>query len=286
VSQFERLLITADESANGKFATRIAGFIAGHRGIPLTVLKLDDTADGGDTAPLHQEATKGAIEGHRSAIVEKGEGPKERADISARAESALDGETVVREANKGYDLLFIGLSRMHIGAGKFSPQVDDAASGFMGPLALVFAGTTADLSKGFRVLVPVDGTPSSRRGAEIAFALSPPRESTITTLYVTEHGKARTRARRGRTSSVRRDTERAVFKDAIELAERYGHDDMETAAHHESAPGDAIVEEAAYMNANLIVIGADRRVGESLYLGQTIEHILQNWRGGLVVLSV
>ena len=103
VSQFERLLIAADESPNGKFATRIAGFIAGHRGIPLTVLKLDEAGSksGDDTAPLHRgghgkrERRSSRCEG------EKGEGRQEKADISARAESELDSETVTREANKG-----------------------------------------------------------------------------------------------------------------------------------------------------------------------------------------
>ena len=33
VSQFERLLIAADESANGRLASRLAGLIAGQRGI-------------------------------------------------------------------------------------------------------------------------------------------------------------------------------------------------------------------------------------------------------------
>lgn len=284
VSQFERLLITADESANGKFATRIAGFIAGHRGIPLTVLKLDGAANDG-AAPLQQEATEGAKEGHRAAIVEKGEGRQEKADISARAESRLDSEVLTREANKGYDLLFIGLSRMRTSAGKFSPRVDDAAAGFDGPIALVFAGRNVDFSNGFRILVPVNGTAASRRGAEIAFALSPARESTITAVYVTERTETRADGRRGRAASVRRETERAVLEDAVALAERYGHNGMETAIHCETAPEDAIADEAEYAGANLIVIGADRRVGRSLYLGQTVERVLQRWNGALVLIG-
>ena len=288
VSRFERLLIMADESANGKFATRIAGFIAGHRGIPLTVLKLDETGSkpGNSTAPLHQEATEGAKEGHRAAKTEKGEGRQEKADISARAESELDSKAVTREADKGYDLLFIGLSRMRTSGGKFSSQVDDAVAGFRGPVAIAFAGRDTDLSRGFRILVPVNGTDASRRGAEVAFALSPARETTITALYVVERSKASSGARHARKPSARRETERAVLEDAVALGERYGHDDMETAVHCETAPEDAIVEEAEYMNANLIVIGADLRVGPSVYLGQTVERILQTWKGALVIVGV
>lgn len=39
VSRFERLLVVADQSENGKFASRIAGFIAGQKGMPITVLQ-------------------------------------------------------------------------------------------------------------------------------------------------------------------------------------------------------------------------------------------------------
>src|SRR5690606_34692622 len=36
-SNLERLLLAVDESENGKFATRLAGFLAGSRGMPTTV---------------------------------------------------------------------------------------------------------------------------------------------------------------------------------------------------------------------------------------------------------
>ncbi len=44
VSNIERLLVAADDSPNGKFAAQLAGFIAGRRGTPTTVLSLDKPA--------------------------------------------------------------------------------------------------------------------------------------------------------------------------------------------------------------------------------------------------
>ncbi len=38
VANLERLLIAVDESANGRFASRLAGLLAGVRGIPASVL--------------------------------------------------------------------------------------------------------------------------------------------------------------------------------------------------------------------------------------------------------
>ena len=44
VSNLERLLIAVDDSPNGKFASRIAGMLAGTHGMPTTVLHIKDAA--------------------------------------------------------------------------------------------------------------------------------------------------------------------------------------------------------------------------------------------------
>ena len=44
VPNLERLLLAVDDSPNGKFASRLAGMIAGPRGLPTTVLPLSETA--------------------------------------------------------------------------------------------------------------------------------------------------------------------------------------------------------------------------------------------------
>jgi Kef-type K+ transport system membrane component KefB/nucleotide-binding universal stress UspA family protein len=286
VGQFERLLIAADKSDNGKLATRIAGFIAGHRGIPLTVMNIGTTGKEPTlaSAELHQEATAAAKEGHRAAKAEKGEGRQEKVDISARTDT--DHASITREADKGYDFLFVGLRQMRDGEKKFSGAVDQAVSGFSGPLALVVAGRNFDASRGLRVLVPIDGTTASRRGAEIAFALSSAHESAVTVLYTSELSGDASEKRRSRRSSARRSTERAVLDDALATAERYGHEEVKTAIHSETVPEDAILAEAEFANANLIVIGADRRVGNALYLGRTVEAVLSRWEGALVLVAV
>ena len=47
VPNLERLLLAVDDSANGRFASRLAGVLAGPRGMPITVLPLP--AAGGHT---------------------------------------------------------------------------------------------------------------------------------------------------------------------------------------------------------------------------------------------
>ncbi len=167
VSQFERLLITADESANGEMATRMAGFIAGQRGMPITVLQQekrkpkDKEAEEKIEAPLKELATESAKEGHKSAKEEMGEEQPERVEVSSRVETST-ADALKQEANKGYDVLFIGIDKMHNAQGEFCPDVDRAAKDFEGPMALVIAGEDKELlkAKGFKILVPVNGTRS------------------------------------------------------------------------------------------------------------------------------
>ena len=76
-ANLERLLIAADDSANGRFASKLAGFIAGQRGMPITVLHLSEkrvrrASPKDATTELKAVATEGAKDGHRAAQEETG----------------------------------------------------------------------------------------------------------------------------------------------------------------------------------------------------------------------
>ena len=283
VSRFERLLIAADDSANGEFASRIAGFIAGQRGIPITVMHVNEVkksvGENAPDSPLKDMAMEGARQGHRSASEDKGEESPQKVEILARQESKM-GEAVTKEAPKGYDVLFIGVAKMCNANGSFSRDVNRAAAEFEGPLTLTLAGNLAEGEK-LNILVAVDGTEAARRGAEVAFAVSSAKESTITALHVSGHGS---RAKfPGRRASARNQMEKAVLEDVSVLAKHYGHNDIQIAVHVDVAPQTAIIEEAERCGANTIVIGAGRRVGERLYLGHTVAHVLKNWNGRTIL---
>jgi Kef-type K+ transport system membrane component KefB/nucleotide-binding universal stress UspA family protein len=286
VSRMERLLIAADESSNGQFASRIAGFIAGQRGMSMTVVHVNEVkktvAVRPSDTPLKDVATEGAKRGNRSASEDRGEDRPERVEVLARQEIKLE-QAVTKEAPKGYDVLFVGVAKMCNANGSFSQDVDRAAAGFEGPLALAIAGNDAEISKGgkLNILVPVDGTETARRGAEMAFALSSPKESTISALHVSGHGSSLRRP--GRRPSAKSNAEKAVLEDVAELAEHYGYDNLQIAVHVDVAAETAIIEEAERCGANVIVIGAGRRVGERLYLGHTVAHVLKKWKGSIVL---
>ncbi|HEX4160424.1 MAG TPA: cation:proton antiporter [Rhizomicrobium sp.] len=291
VSRFERLLIAADDGANGRLATRFAGFIAGQRGLPITVLHVPErpgkalgAAAESSTADLEAVAAAGAADGHRAAVDQRGESRPEKVDVLARVETERVDRAVAKESRKGYDLLFVGVEKMRNTDGSFSANVDRAAAGFDGPTALTIAGRSGDALavEGLNILVPVNGTEPSRAGAEIAFAISPAGAKRFTALHVAQRTDVTNGGRRNR---ARRRTERALLKDVLALAKRYGHENIRTAVQTKETPDTAILNEARRIGADLIVIGAARRMGESLYLGQTVASVLAQWQGAIVLLA-
>jgi len=278
VSKFERLLIAADESAGGKLASRLAGVIAGRRGIPVTVVPLRTKAAEPDEQTLANIAVDGAKQGHRAVKDAAGDEPAPgKVEVMARHPETAQ-EAVATEAPKGYDILILGIERMIEGEA-FAPVVERLASDFAGPVALVFAGSENDIAESsFNILVPVNGTETGRRGAEFAFALAGASADELQALYVANRQAARKTAR-----IVRRRTERALLEDVRALAARYGHEKMETAVHTDIEPHKAILREAKRHGRNLIVLGTSRRVGDHLAIGQTAQNVLQGWKGALVL---
>ncbi|MBV9993471.1 MAG: cation:proton antiporter [Alphaproteobacteria bacterium] len=281
VSKFERLLIAADESPNGKFASRVAGFIAGRRGIPITVLPIDQKRKKEETTELTVAATEAAKEGHQATKARDDEAKPERVEVSARPKEPVK-EAVRKEAPKGYDILFVGIDDAHDKDG-FAAAIDRVTVNFEGPVALTLVGKDTDLvtRTGYNILVPVNGTDASRRGAELAFASASARDSKISMLHVANPNGHSSKGRRA--ERRRKKAERDLIDDVRALAARYGHDRIQTSIHTDTEAPHAILEEAKRSNCDLIVLGTRRRVGDHLTVGQTASVILEQWKGGLVV---
>jgi Kef-type K+ transport system membrane component KefB len=279
VANLERLLLTVDESPNGRFASRLAGVLAGTGGIPITLLPLSK----GDTeAGDHAEKTvkEAAADARRS---QADEDEPSRVDVTRRRHKAASEEAVAKEAKRGYDLLFVGIEHTRAKNGGFHPDVTRIAAAFEGPLAIV-AGNGAHLKQPerspFHILVPLNGTEVSRRAAEIAIALARASGSPITALYVANPG-AGTRPRKQRRFRARRE-EQAIIKEIVELADRYDVP-ARTAIHSDVAPDQAILTEAK--THDLIVMGVGRRPGDKLFFGDTAAAVLEKSPASLVFVA-
>jgi nucleotide-binding universal stress UspA family protein len=287
VPQLERLLLAVDHGPNGQFASRLGGLLAGNRGIPITVLPLSAKAaegmtgspDGKDetetvVAKKGEKAVKAAAEDTKKKQP-KDEKP-ESVDVTVRIPDAPTPEAVAREAEKGYDVLFIGIASMRAKDGGFSRSVDGIAGAFEGALALVDAkGEHCKDPEGaeLNLLVPVNGTDVSRRAAEVAIEMARGARAAVTALYVSG-SKAAPRGG-GRGGARARRYERAILDDVSELAEKY-EQEIETAIRADIAPDRAVVAEAKKNGHNLIVMGVSRRPGDRLYFGETAAGIIKD----------
>jgi len=164
VSRFERLLIAADESRNGRFSSRLAGFIAGQRGMPITVLQLKEGKRTDDGEKLREAAIEGAKEArHARGGGEGREEHPEKVSIGVSKPQAKPGGGGDRRGGgrRGYDVLFVGCRedaqrRRHLLLQcRFTRR-----PGFDGPLVLTIAGRSS-ADAGLNILVPVAGTEAS-----------------------------------------------------------------------------------------------------------------------------
>jgi Kef-type K+ transport system membrane component KefB/nucleotide-binding universal stress UspA family protein len=275
VPNIERMLLAVDDSPNGRFASRLAGLIAGARGVPITVVPV-----GGDTeqkpsderkrirSPGNGQQAKRALsaaakDGHRTRLEQV-----PTVDVAVRKPDVSDSDAVAEEARKGYDLLFIGLERTRNRSGRFHQDIERMASGFEGPLAIVEAKghhKEQPEQSDLEILVPVNGTEAARRGAEVAVAIARVCRALLRAIYVSETaGKEHRASRRSARSSWH---EQAVLKDIVELADRQDQR-IRTAVRSTKAAEDAILSEIGRNEDKLIVMGVARPAGEPLFFGE------------------
>jgi nucleotide-binding universal stress UspA family protein len=288
-----------DESPAGRTAARLAGLLAGAQGMPVTILKLDTdpgaageanagkdekAGEGGarelESDPLAREVKAGARKSAAKMIADDAEPDPEKVHLTARVPLDSPAEMVRDEARKGYDLMFLGLENSVDKEGGFTPKVTELAAGFEGPLA-VFAdsrdgerlGREEPLNSRSRLLVPVNGTPQSRRAAEIACALGRATGAKVHVLFVSQaEGHSRTRLR-----------EERVLKDMVDLGERYNVA-VSTHISARSAAAAAILTEAR-RNYAMIVMGVSARPGEELFFGNTATAVLKAWENPVLMVA-
>jgi len=225
------------------------------------------------TDPLAREVKAGAKRSADRMKADEAEPDPEKVHLTARVPLDPAADVVKDEARKGYDLMFIGLENSIEEDGGFIPAVTELAAGFEGPLAVFANEADGPLNGRSRLLVPVNGSPQSRRGAETAFAMARATGAHVHVLFVSQtDGSRRTRIR-----------EERVLKDMAELGERYDVA-VTTRISARSAAPEAILKEGR-RNFAMIVMGVSARPGEELFFGNTATQVLKGWKRPILLLA-
>jgi nucleotide-binding universal stress UspA family protein len=284
VSNMERLLIAADTSANGKFASRLAGLIAGVKGMPTTLIEVGSNVEQetGSNDEGHAHAVQAATEAAKAIGSEDNRVPT-NIDVVRPKPDATPEEVVASEAAKGYDLLTIGLDPLN-SKGAFDARIDAIANRFEGPLAVASARGAHEedtMHSRLNVLVPVTGTEVSLHAMEVGVAIARASSAQITALYISAGER---RARRLRGQRQPRERAEAILKEAVEIADRYGVA-MRTAIKRSAAVAETILREAGTSRHTLIVMGVNRRPGDSLFFGDVAAAILERSTRSIMLVS-
>lgn len=194
-------------------------------------------------------------------------------DITTVVHGKAEPAAIAEEAEKGYDLMLIGLERTVTRGNEFHESVAKLALGFEGPVAISDArGELAkDPDAKLSILVPVNGTEYARRAAEVAITLARSSKAALTVLYVAP--RPAKRGRIGRAIRSRRHEE-AILKDVVKIADGYNMS-VRTAVLADTAADGAILKQTTRRKHNLVVMGVGRRPGEKLFFGDTAAGLLE-----------
>jgi Kef-type K+ transport system membrane component KefB/nucleotide-binding universal stress UspA family protein len=292
VPNIERLLLAVDDSPNGRFASRLAGLIAGARGVPITVLPVREEIVGNVSekkpssgSPKSEHRAERAVSDAAKDSKKSDPEQDQPVHVIVRKSDTPESDAVADEARNGYDLLFIGLDRTRNRSGRFHKDIERIASNFEGPLAIVEArGNHREQPEqsDLELLVPVNGSKMARRAAEVAIAIARVVRAPLQVIYVSETaGNERAKHKGGRRS---RWHEQMILKQIVELADQQDQK-LKTAARSTKAAEDAILSEVGRDQDKLIVMGVSRPSGEPLFFGEIAAAVFEKSAASILLIS-
>jgi len=210
-----------------------------------------------------------------------------RAEVMSKVVHASDPvAAILKEAASDYDLLVVGASETDATGETLLGNVVDEIVRLAPIPSLVVRGTDNDDDwRPRRIVVPTDGTVSSRRAAELAFAIADP-DAIVTIVHVVPRETSAVLAAAALYDPADRlEIGRQIATDLAGLGESFGVA-TSTEIKMGAEPEDAILEIARRVGADLVVLGTSVRAGSRrLFLGPRVERILTACPCPVVVLN-
>lgn len=288
LGKFERILLAVDLSKNGNLASRISGFLAAIRQMPVTVLRIDDEAKS-ETSEQRSDADGVATFVDRVKATATKSVAQSDADFATPSDVHVTGrkkggdleQALSESAEQGHDLMIIGAEPAIADAGGLDERFTKMTSSFQGTVAITFSrGRLPEEDSRLRILVPVSGTERSTRAVEFASAIAKAAGCEIAVVYVTDPQQL---LRRPRLSDMS-DLHEEAFKRVDEIAANYGLDIQKT-VERGTSPELAILRNARRRRANLIVLGVSRQAGKRLSYGGIANSLIDAADRSIVVIE-
>ncbi|MGH8911016.1 MAG: cation:proton antiporter [Acidimicrobiia bacterium] len=183
---------------------------------------------------------------------------------------------ILAEAEGDYDLIVLGSPTLaSSGDSLFGPSIDDLVKLAPCPTMVVRGVSGDDTWRPHRILVPTNGTSSSRRATELAFAVAG-EDAEVTGLHIVTTAPGR---------PTRGDLAVEVTAELEKVGLALGHaadTKIRRAVDSETGILDAIGE----FSADLLVVGTSVRAGTTrLHLGPRVEYLARNAPCPVVIIN-
>ena len=315
VPNLERLLIAVDDSPNGKFASRVAGVLAGTHGMPATVLHIPDPSKIEGTMPEDPDKVPAAPspdEKKRNGKQTNGKKDEKKSDRETEKQeekAEVAGEVVqqaaaqVKSKQKDEDKADAPVEVTTVVHEQPSPAAiaEEAEKGYdifiMGlektskPSSEFDKGVT-NLAKGFdgpliisAVRDDLEEKPDDKLSILVPVnGTEPSRRAAEVAITLARATKApvtvlyvavRTATRRGMRRGIRTRRHEEAILKDIVAIADGYNMSIRTAVVAERAADEAILSELERRNHNLVVMGVGRRPGDKLFFGDTASALLE-----------
>ncbi len=293
--KIERLLITVDNSPDGRLASMLGGLFAGTRQIMASVLELGakETAttlrlardNSSDVVKMSMDVAAQNLRSHNGEAAITTVLP----DVLTRQISDAElSEAILSATKKGFEMLFLGVERaleiedkeLHT----FNSSVGNIWQDFKGATAIAIARgdhAAKQFNHSLNILVPTTGTDYSRRGAEVAIAIAKASGSRVTALHVSSAPSEALLIRQIRKLI---NIGRAIVTDVRDLGTREGVR-VTPIVKVRRAPEAAILRQIKRGKHNLVVLGVKARTGEKLSFGPRVTVLLENTPCSLLIVT-
>jgi len=315
VPNLERLLIAVDDSPNGKFASRVAGVLAGTHGMPATVLHIPDPSKIESTMPEDPDKVPAAPspdEKKRNGKQTNGKKDEKKSDRETEKQeekAEVAGEVVqqaaaqVKSKQKDEEKADAPVEVTTVVHEQPSPAAiaEEAEKGYdifiiglektSTPSSEFDKGVT-NLAKGFdgpliisAVRDDLEGKPEDRLSILVPVnGTEPSRRAAEVAITLARATKApvtvlyvavRTATRRGMRRGIRTRRHEEAILKDIVAIADGYNMSIRTAVVAERAADEAILSELERRNHNLVVMGVGRRPGDKLFFGDTASALLE-----------
>ena len=275
--KMERALVYADDSPNGRLASRLAGLFAARQKMLTTVLQPKATdADSAD------ETTRRAHLAEAAHTVLAGTDAKPAIEQLVMERPGDHENAIEREIARGYDIAFVGIDRPIAESQlRFEERLQKLVNAFEGPVAIAIngAGAAGPADVPLDILLPAAGTQDARLATEIAISLAAATKGNVTALHVFDP-QADTAVLRGRGRragmSVLVDVHRAGKRGGVPVKGLTATNIRPEAEIRRALRGGAF---------DLVVLGTSLRHGETRFLGPRTAALLRVVRTPMLLIA-